>query len=285
MRTNLWFGVMFSTSVLAACGGSGPSDSDAPPGIADAPPVADAPPGPPDADPNAPDAVPGAFTCNGQPNPTVADATVDVIGTTVEISFSGYTAVPGATVELFAQGNPTPVATTTSAGAMADFSFLGLPTGGVALDGYLKGTFPGGRKTVYVYPPQPIFETIDNTLVTSVSQGIIDLLNVLIDEDQTAENGAVGVLVTDCLGNPLAGAVISTTPAGTSVLYRDADGNPDPAATSTGPDGIGIVINVPPGNAVTVDAAYQSYNMREHVIAVRTIGAPDNSISTTIVKP
>jgi hypothetical protein len=291
MRTTLWLGVIFSTSALAACGG-GSHDADAPPGTPDSPPgTPDGPPGPPDADPNAPDAQPGAFTCNGQPNPTTAPATVNVAGTTVELALSGTTPVPNTTVDLFLNGGTSPIATTTSAGADAAFTFADLPTGGTAVDGYLRGTFPQAtQKIVYVFPPQPIHADIDNALVTSANNGIIAGINVLyVEPDQLETTGAVGILVTDCLGNPLAGATVSTNPPGTQVLYRDAAGNPDMAATSTGPDGIGIVINVPPGNAVTVDAAYQAYNMREHTIFVKKLGpvaqGGDQSLSTTIVMP
>lgn len=293
MRTKSRLGVILATLALAACGDNrsgGPIDApvghpDSPGGTPDAPP--DGPPGPPDADPTSPDAEPGAFVCNGQPNPTTAPATVDISGSTAEISATGYDPVPGATVDLFLAGGVTPVATTTSAGVDATWAFNDFVTGGVALDGFLRATFAtGNRKTVFVYPPRPIFENTNNVTVATVSQDLIDLVinPALANPDQDPANGGVGVLVTDCLGNPLAGAVVTTTPAGTQVLYRNATGEPDPTATSTGPDGIGIVFNVPPGNVV-VDAGYQAYDMREHTIVVRKIGDPDNALSTTIVVP
>ena len=289
MRTKLWLGVILST--LAACGG-GDNDPDAPvnpqidspPGTPDAPGTADARP---DADPLAPDAAP-AWACNGQPNPTIAMDPVDVAGTTVELSASGTTPVPGATVDLFLAGGTDPIATTTSSGAAATFTFDDIATGGTALEGYMRGTFTGGnRKIVYVFPPQPIWQNIDNALVTTASDGLVLAINLLYAEpDQADTNGAVGILVTDCLGNPLEGATVSTNPPGTQVLYRSAAGDPDPALTSTGPDGIGIVFNVPPGDNVVVDATYQGYDMREHTIFVRTLGlSQQNSLSTTIVMP
>jgi hypothetical protein len=189
-------------------------------------------------------------------------------------------------VDLFLPGGSTPVATTTSAGATADWAINDLPTGGTAIDGYVRGTFPGaGRKTVYVYPPQPLFQSVDNVLVTTASQTTLDIINAFINPDHDPNNGAVGVLVTDCLGNPLEGATVSANGSTGPILYRNASGTPDPSATSTGPDGIGIVFNVPPGNAVVVDAAYQAYDMRQHTITVRRTGDPDNAISTTIVIP
>jgi hypothetical protein len=288
MRTKLWLGVILSTSALAACGGGG-DDPDAPvnPNIDSPTGTADASPdGRPDADPLAPDAAP-AWACNGQPNPTTAAATINVGGTTVEIATSGSTPVPNTTVDLFLAGGSTPVASTTSAGGTADWVINDLPTGGVALDGYVRGTFPGtGRKFVYVYPPQPLFQSVDNVVVTTASDTTLELINlVFLDPDHDPNNGAVGVLVTDCLGNPLEGATVSAAGATGPVLYRNAAGNPDATATSTGPDGIGIVFNVPPGNAVLVDATYQGYDMRQHTITVRRTGAPDNAISTTIVIP
>jgi hypothetical protein len=292
MRTMLRLAaVIVSTSALAACGGGGDDPDapvnpqiDGPPGSADARPDA---PGPPDADPLTPDAMPGAFTCNGQPNPTTAPASVVIAGTTVELSLGGTTPVPNTTVDLFVAGNPTPVATTTSSGGTAAFTFNDVPTGGNAVDGYMRGTFPNAtQKIVYVFPPQPIFQDIDNALVTTASNSILVGLNLIyVEPDQADTNGAVGVLVTDCLGNPLEGATVSTNPPGSQVLYRNAAGDPDMAATSTGPDGIGIIFNVPPGDTVTVDAAYQAFNMREHTIFVRPVAGATNSISTTIVIP
>lgn len=284
MRTTPWLAAVLSSTALVACGGGG-DKADAPPSI-DSPVVPDGPPGPPDADPNAPDAVPGAFACNGQPNPTTAPASIDVGGTTVELSASGTPPVANTTVDLFLAGGTTPLATTTS-NATGVFTFTGLTTGGTAVDGYLRGTFPGNRKTVYVFPPQPLHESQDNVLVASASDAVILVLNAaFLEPDQADASGAVGVLVTDCLGNPLAGATVSANPAGTQVLYRDASGNPSPTATSTGPDGIGIIANVPPGMNVTVDAQYQGYNMREHTIFVKSInGDTDKALSTTIVIP
>ena len=284
MRTLASAATLLASLTLVACGGGG-DDPDAPGGGIDSPATIDAP----RADAYAgPDAPPGAFTCNGQQIPTTAPATVDIAGRTVEISLNGMTPVANTRVDLFVQGMTTPVATAMSSGAMATFMFANQATGGVPVDGYLKATFPPdgaqARKNVFVYPPTPIYADVMNALVTSVKQQTIDFINLVIDPDQADTNGAVGILVTDCLGNPLAGAAVSTTPPGTDILYRDAAGNPDPSATVTGPDGIGIVFNVPTG-AVTVDATYMSYDMRQHGITVRALGAPANALTTTIVAP
>lgn len=293
MHTRNGWGVIVATLALGACGGGGSEHIDGPGGRSDgqigtadaaAP---DAAPGAPDADLSSPDAQPGAFVCNGQPNPTTAPATISISGSTDEISATGYSPVSGATVDLFLAGGITPVGTTMSTGIDATWAFNDIATSGIALDGFLRATFPAGnRKTVFVYPPRPIFEDNANVVVATVSQDLIDLVinPALADPDQDPALGGIGVLVTDCLGNPLAGAVVTTSPAGTQVLYRNAAGEPDPTATSTGPDGIGIVFNVAPGNVV-VDALYQSYDMRQHTIVVKKIGDPDNALATTIVLP
>lgn len=293
MHSRNGWGVILATLALGACGGGGSEHIDGPGGRPDGQigtpdgSNPDAPIGPPDADLTSPDAQPGAFVCNGQPNPTTAPPTVSISGSTDEISATGYSPVAGASVDLFLAGGVTPVATTTSTGAGALWAFNDFATGGFALDGFIRATFPtGNRKTVFVYPPRPIFEDNGNVVVATVSQDLIDLVinPALANPDQDPALGGMGVLVTDCLGNPLAGAVITTNPAGTQVLYRNAAGEPDPTATSTGPDGIGIVFNVPPGNVV-VDALYQSYDMRQHTVPVRKIGDPDNALATTIVLP
>ena len=281
MRTSIRLGIALSTLAVAACGGGG-DDPDAAGG------TVDSPSGTADARIDAytgPDAPPGAFTCNGQPIPNTAPATVDIAGTTVEIGLGGQTAVPNTILAVFVAGSTTPLDSTTSSGATAAFQFTGLPTGGVPVDGYLRGTFPGARKTSYVYPPTPIYQDIDNALTVTVSETTADLLPALIEPDQLDTNGVVGIMVVDCLGNPIEGAVVSTAPAGNAaVMYRDAAGTPSTVQGHTGPDGIGIVFNVPAGDA-TVDVTYMSYNMREHVIQVRPFGGTANAITTTIVQP
>jgi hypothetical protein len=119
----------------------------------------------------------------------------------------------------------------------------------------------------------------------------LDTLNLLLPAiqrpPQELNTGMIGILVTDCLGNPLQGATVSAAngggPVGDQPIYN-AGGTPSGMATVTDVDGIGIITNIPAGTT-TIDAQFQGYNMREHVVQIRVAGAPDNALTTTIVIP
>jgi hypothetical protein len=299
MRTTLWLGVIFSTSALAACGG-GSHDADAPPGTPDSPivPTIDAAPDArPDADPLLPDADP-TFSCLGQPLPTTAPTTLTIGGDVAELSPGGAAFKGGVTVNAYAAGNPTPVGSDVSAndGTGAYSITLDNP-GGTPIDGYAKavpGSICGTGSNqacmdVYLTPPTPIYEDIPNAIVRTVSQNNFALIYLLTGESAPADHAGtavVGMIVTDCQNNPLAGATVSSTPAGTGPtmgVHYNSGGLPSGSATQTDTDGFAYIMNLPPGN-VTVRAEYGGMTLRAHVIVAHAWDT-DNALNTTTIRP
>lgn len=290
MRTTPWLAAVLSSTALVACGGGGDK--------ADAPPSIDSPPGTPDAfheidaDPNAPDAPP-EFACHGVPIPTSGAATVTVSGDAAALSVSGSTPIAGATVEGFIVGNNTPVATATTAADGAYSIAINNP-GSTPIDGYLRMATTG-NKTVYLFPPTLIYTDIPTaplrTLPNSLYPAFLALAGGLT---VGTGNGVIAVVVTDCLGNPLTGATVTSNPApiesaepaegSGGVRYNGDNGLPSATATSTGADGIAYVVNVP-GGTVSVDAVYNGIDFREHAFLVRAVEGTDNAINTTTIIP
>jgi hypothetical protein len=278
MRTTLWLGVLLSSSALVACGG-GDSDPDAPPTV-------DSPPGAPDArvdaDPNAPDASP-EFACNGVPIPTTGAATLTITGDMAALSASGSTPVEGADIEGYINGNNTPVATTTSMTAGAYTITINNP-GTAPVDGYLKAA-SAGNLTVFLHPPTPIYTDIPMAPLRTLPTSLVDVFYALAQVTPMAGRGVIAVVVTDCLGNPLTGATVTSDPAG-DVRYNGANGLPTGpgGASSTAADGVAFIANLPVGT-VSVDADYNGVDMRAHSFLIRAIDGADDAINTTTIIP
>jgi len=286
MRTKLWLGVILSTSALAACGGGG-GDADAPVAAIDAPGGTPDAPRQPDADPNQPDAAMGAFSCLGVPIPTTAPATLTVGGTMGAIGLAGTTPIEGATVSGYIVGNNTAVATATT-GTGGAYSISITNPGSAPVNGYLSAP-SAGNKTVYLFPPTPLYQDVPMAPLRTITNNVFGVFLAVSQASVAAGNGVVALVVTDCLGNPLQGATVSS-PNSTVIRYNGADGLPKPYGTGMGQaaatavDGVAYVIDVPAGNA-TVDALYQGMDLREHTVIVHPADGADNAITTTTVAP
>ncbi len=103
-------------------------------------------------------------------------------------------------------------------------------------------------------------------------------IHLLVQADNDKAKGFVGLLVIDCLGNPVPGATVTVTGA-TAIHYSGANGLPSAAATVTATDGQAYAFGVTPGT-VTVDATVGGMSLREHVITVRTA-----VVTTTVIAP
>jgi hypothetical protein len=280
---------LLAALALPACGG-GDSDDDGDDAVIDAPvgPTADSPvgtiDGPPvviDADPLAPDADP-RFACLGQPIPTTAPTTLTVAGDMQVLGISGGTPVNGATVEAFLVGGSAPIGSSTTAGQGA-YEITITNNGGTPIDAFLRAPSMN-NKTVYLFPPTLVYEDLPNAPIRTVSNGLFGTLVALAGGTQAAGNGVVALVVTDCLGAPLAGATASSPQTDQAVKYNGANGLPSSTATATAADGIAYIFNVPPGQ-VTVDAAYMGMDFREHSFLARAADGTDNALNTTTVRP
>ncbi len=222
---------------------------------------------PPDAAPDAteaaaPDA--GPFPCHGVPLPTTAPGSVELSGSTAELTATGLSPLSGETVTALASSNDATIATTTSDSSGA-FSVTA-STGGAPLDAYFHAS-KAGIIDSYFYPAAPFAADatdIDFLLVTSTTLAAV---TASLGLTQSATKGTFIIMVVDCGGNPVTGATVSTSPAGT-VYYDGSNGIPSAAQTSTNADGLAVVFNVPAGS-VTVGAQDHATTFRSHVVKAR----------------
>lgn len=210
------------------------------------------------SDSNSPD--PG-FECLGAPIPATAPATITVNGQILANALSP-TALGGAIVTAFRIGVTDSLAVDTS--NTPGFYGLSLSSGGTPINGYLRVTHSGQVDT-YAYPSRPLFADL-TTNVLMPTNTELGFLGAAVGVTQAAGNGFIGVIVKNCDGVTLAGATVTTSPAGT-VKYNSASG-PSPSATSTASDGVAYVFNVPAGN-VTVMANASGHTLRQHVVTAR----------------
>lgn len=217
----------------------------------------------------------GDFSCAGATLPTTAPTSITIAGRAFDQSLGGQTPLDGASLSAF----PTQASTTATANAFTDSSgafSLVVGTGESPLDGYVKATMTGEMDS-YLYPNAPLATSQAGLNVIMVTADTFGLLVSGSGVTQDAANGVVAVLVLDCESQPVAGATVSTSPAGT-VRYNEGS-LPSAKATATAADGIAYVLNVPTGD-VTVSAAAGTYVLRSHHIVSRT-----NVFTTTVVTP
>jgi len=280
----------FSLLVAPACGDDdSPGTPDGPaadgsgwdgrtadgPTMADAPPTPDAPPTidafAPDGGPG-PDAVPAAIACWGVASPPTATFPLAMAGSLTGIASLGPpTAVAGATVEAWPRGGAARIAfdTTDSTGAFD----VTIPGTGVmpAWDGYGK-VIATGYITAYIYPPDPLWQDINNLAPVVMNDTIYSAVRTLGGVGMDAPTGGTAfVLVVDCLGNQVEGAVVSFNPPPRRVTYVNdaATPLPDTGLTSTSATGIAIGFDIAAGDT-TVMVDYAGMRWQESVVRIYT---------------
>jgi len=202
-------------------------------------------------------------------------ATVTVAGVAQTVGLGGRTPLAGVAIAAFREGEATAVAMTMSA---ADGTYsLAIPTGGVALDGYLLGT-QAGKKDNYLYPPRPLDFDVPSAPILMIPQGTFDTLGTLAQVNQDPTKGWVGVQVYDAANMPVAGAMVTSSPAGT-VKYNGTTGTPSRTATMTDADGIAYIFNVTAGS-VTISASGGGLTFVSHPVIARA-----DQLTTTLIQP
>ena len=201
------------------------------------------------------------FECVNDALPTTAPALVQVDGRILGNALSPGP-VSGAIVTAFKTGVAESLAVDTS-NTPGQYA-VSISTGNTPVNGYLR-VVASGKVDTYAYPARPLAGNL-TTNVLMPTQSELDFLGVAVSVSQSGTNGFIGVVVRDCSGNPVAGATVSTNPAGT-YKYNSA-GAPSGTATSTVDDGVAYVFNVPAGN-VTVRANGGGVTLREHAVNAR----------------
>jgi hypothetical protein len=212
------------------------------------------------------------YGCLGLPLPTTAPALVNVSGQ-VRAGALNPNALAGAAVFAFRTGDTTTLAADTSntPGSYA----VGITTGGTPVDGYLRLTHTG-HITTYAYPSEPLSaDLITNVLMITTSE--LGVLGTIAQVSPEAGKGFIGVIVKNCNGTSIAGATVTTNPAG--VVRYNVGSTPSSTATSTSSDGVAYVFNVTAGN-VTVQANGGGHTLRQHVVNARA-----DAVTLTEVAP
>jgi hypothetical protein len=269
-------GTTLATAALTvvACGSDSAKTPDAPVKLIDA--AIDAPAHVVDAPPDAPAY---DFTCFGSAQGSSAPATITVSGTTYTITQTGSAAVAGVTVDAYKNGVVAPLATGTSNGS--GVYSLTVPTGTMALNGYIKGSKTANR-TTYMYPPNPLVADLSMAPVLMVSDAVWTFLtspaalNVTQDD---ANNGVVIAAAVDCQNKPITGATVTIEQGGSaagSAMDLSSFGFPGTLA-----------FNVPDGNT-DVGATFGSMTFPSHVVVAhkKPNGAgAEGTLTITVVRP
>ncbi len=212
----------------------------------------------------------GPFTCLGAPPPNTAKTLVNIHGHVVEPS--NLSPIAGATVAL--QSVQTTLFTQTTDGS-GSFGFT-FNTNGTPADGLDLLASASGRADTYFYPSRPVTDDIDTELALLSTNEVMALaLGAGVQFDSS--HGAALLTVDDCNAAPLAGAVVSTSPAGT-VRYFDGV-NPSMTATSTDIGGVTLIAGLPPGQ-VTVSTTVQNHQLPDRKFAVVA-----NTFVETLIQP
>ena len=216
---------------------------------------------------------PGAgFECLGQALPTTAPPLVNVTGQ-VKKSPLSPTPLAGAYVFAFRTGDTTTLAADTS--NTPGFYSLSITSGGMPVNGYVRVT-DSAHITTYAYPAVPLAgDAPENVLMITSPE--FSFLAAAAGVTPVAGKGFIGMIVKNCAGTPIAGATVTSSPAGT-VRYN-AGGAPSSTVMSTASDGVAYIANVTAGN-VTVQATASGHTLRQHIVNARA-----DAITLTEIQP
>jgi hypothetical protein len=272
---------LIALTPLLACGGGGSGGADAK--AADAPvtihdsPTIDAPKVI-DAEPL--DAQAYDFSCLGSADPTTTTAqAVTVSGSVESISLSGASAPDATQLQLFVGSNAEAVATVVAggSGSNGDFAFPAQPTNGSAVDLHVVATSvtQGEYRTDIIFPPAPLVADEAGVPVLAVTPGTFsELASLGAGTSQGSGQGALGLQVVDCAGNPIGGPTVTVTEGGSA-----AGTVFDTGSLSSMAKGLIFVFSVPPGVA-TVTTTVEGHTFR-----TRMLTSVGDATTTTQIRP
>jgi hypothetical protein len=176
------------------------------------------------------DAAPAAkgppFACFGQLPPTTANPQITITGNLIK-AFSQET-VPTAPIEVHAN-NPDALITTIMTNSDGAFTYS-QATARMPQDLFLRTAPPGFLETRY-YPAAPIVRDLKTDVQVLTTMDLATLAAVAGISIDTTKATFV-VTVSDCNGDPVAGAMIATQPVARNMLYL-ANGRPSTTAVAT----------------------------------------------------
>lgn len=196
------------------------------------------------------------FACLGMGPPTIANPQVTISGTVID-SFS-MNPLPGVPVDgHLLQPDVTIFMTTTDANGRfrKDQATLGVPR-----DAFLRATPTGFLETRY-YPAGPIARDLDTGIQVLTPMNlatIVGIAGVQVDPSKAI----IVVTASDCNGQPVGGATVTTNPRGTTLYI--ANGSPSTSAVATdGVTGSAFIINVEVSNTM-ISATVGNMTLRSH---------------------
>ncbi len=198
-------------------------------------------------------------------NPT--PGTIRISGQATETGFAGTSPVDGVAVAAFSKDNETTAAASGTTDGDGNYT-LTVTFEGDAFDGYVKAT-KSGYMDLYQYPTGALAVDTSDASFNMITPGNKDQLVNIADGDQHAGKGLIGLLVADAAGNPVAGAMVSSTPASGAYRYMAGNGFPSSSATATASDGVAFMFDAPPGVEITVTATKAGMTFKAHTLKAR----------------
>jgi hypothetical protein len=202
---------------------------------------------------------------------------ITVSGTATKHEGTNTNPAEGVMVGAYKNSDPNTAVATAVTDASGNYTMM-IPTGGVAVDGYLKATLASFLDT-YLYPPKALDADFNMASLNMVNDSTLSLLSgTLCGNAQDTAKGVIAMIVADPNMTPVKGATISSSPAAAKYCYNQG-GFPNKQATMTDTDGIGYMINLPPGD-VMVSAMMTGVTYVSHKVNARA-----GVLTTTVVQP
>ena len=209
------------------------------------------------------DAAADSRSVDAEPAPPMItiSGTAQTLGAT-----GGTTPATGVVVGAYARSNPNTAVQTATTDGSGNFTMT-VSTGGVALDGFLKATDSGYLDT-YVWPPAPLaanFSGASVNFINSFDESIATGTLCQVSGGQKSSDALIALEVHDGSGNTIGGVAVAANPAAAKVCYDGSNGLPSASPTTTGSDGVALLINVPAGNT-TLSATKTGATYGSHVV-------------------
>ena len=203
--------------------------------------------------------------------PPTVPAMITISGTALDSGQSTSVPLAGATISLLKTSDDSVLATMTSA---ADGKYsLPVTTNGLVVDAYITAS-KSGYAPAAAFPAAP-FEadttTADSNLITSGNYTALTGFS-----GQQPGKGFAVVEILDSNQMPVAGAKVSSTPAGT---YKYLQNSLPTGTTSTDTTGTAFCVNLTPG-MVTLSATMSGAVFKSHAIKA----LPDTFTSTVVTE-
>jgi hypothetical protein len=214
-----------------------------------------------DAGPDAEiDANVGPYRCLGTPNPTMAPPMITATGAIRNLL--NQSGVPTATLNAFRTGVAVPLHTWMS-DMTGSYSTM-IPTGGMALDGYVRVTKTNFLDS-YLYPPAPVAADIAfNILMTS--SATLDAFGTQAGITIDPTKGHAFINIFDCDQRGIPDALLITSSDG--VKRYLIGGLPSQSAMATDLSGLALIVNATPG-VITINAMVGGMTLRAHDVQIR----------------